>query len=252
MGQLTHDQIVTEAIELAGNTGLTTRARMWLGLILRELLEKFPAPLIGVGGGIGSTPPNAPTTVTAGSTFVTVGGTSVGNTTRSVRRVWLCTNGQTDFVELQVEHFSTMDMPPRAYNGVVGVARGRPLRVICQGVEADSLSYVKLFFDPIPDKTYALWFLSDSWITAQGAYLGGSVSMYPNDLTIVQGVYAMCLKHQADERFASEWAEFRRLASEDRARWMNASNANTRMRLSPRSFRPRNSKRNPWDWMGPK
>lgn len=253
MGVLTHAQIVTEALELAGNTSLTTRAQTWLGLVLRELIEKFPVPVVPQFPTL-DTPASTPglTTLTAGVQSIQLGGAGglvAGLTVRSVRRVWVCTNGQTDFSELFVEHISTMDMPPRSYTGVSGVARGRPTRVIASVLNTNS---VTLFFDPIPDKTYALWVMSEGWLDAAATYNVAQVNLYPNDMTVVQGVYAWALKHQADERFPGEWGDFLRMQREDRTAHLQANGAFSRMRLSARSFLPRSRRRNPWDWMGPK
>lgn len=249
MGRLTHSQIVTEAIELAGNTGLTTRAQKYLELILRDLYEKSPWPFSGLG--TIDDAPITPQTIASGVQTLQLGagGGGLDTTVRSVRRVWICTNGQTDFTELQVEHISTMDMPVRAYTGVSGVSNGRPLRCL---VHLNTNNSMTLYFDPKPNKTYAVWTMTEGYLTSLGTYSASLVSAYPNDLTVVQGVFAMCLKHQQDERYGVEWAEYLRMAKEDRARFMQASNANSRMRLSPRSFRPRRTGRDPWDWMGEK
>lgn len=246
MGSLTHAELVTEATELAGNTGLTVRARVWLSLVLRELFERFPLPVVPSGGMINDAP-ITPQTITAGTQTVTLGNGS-SSIVRSVRRAWICTNGQADFTELAVEHSTTMDAPLMAYTGVSGISRGRPTRMV---VHVASKDIVTAYFSPIPDKTYALWFQTEGQLAALSTYSGATVNGYPNDMTVLQGVFAMCLKHQQDERAASEWSEFMRMASSDRVRYGNMNNAHTKLRLSPRTFARRVGS-NPWDWMGPK
>lgn len=254
MGQLTHNQVVQEAMELAGNTGLTSRAQVWLGLILRDLFEKSPTAIHWLGEM--NSFPITPATLAAGVQTLNATAAAPGlddPSVRSIKRVWICTMGSTDFTELKVEHATNMTVPPRAYTGVTGVANGRPNRVIASNTKVSAVSgtgQVVLYFDPIPDKAYAVWVVGEGHESLFATYTNNQMNMYPNDLTVVQGVFAMCLKHQQDERYAAEWQEFRRMAAEDRVRFLQLSGANTKMRLAADKFGS-NVARKPWDWMGP-
>lgn len=244
MGTLTHAQLITEATELAGNTGLATRCQTWLGLVLRDLYEKFPIP-VQPAGGVVTDVPITPQTIAAGVQSLQL---SSNNTVRSVRRVWISSATGVDFTELPVEHASTMGAPPRAYTGVSNVSAGRPQRCLAHYETADK---VTLYFSPIPDATYNVWALTEGWLTAEGTYSASRVPLYPNDRTVVEGLYAYCLRHQQDEREAGAFSNFDALARQDRVRYANMSGANTRWKLAPGRFSAR-STNNPWDWMGPR
>lgn len=238
MGTMTHLELVTEALELAGNTGLATRAQAWLGLVLRHLVEKFQFPqqkAAGYGG----------TLTTSG--IIQVGGPAADIaadvTVRGIRRVLIATlSTLDDYTELDLVTDGNFQLP--GLNDAVRT--GRPLTVF----STPEINSFLLGFSPTPDKSYRVLVTVDSASWSPYVYSAAEVSAYPDDLTMIQGIYAMALKHQQDERAAAEWAEFRRMASEDRVRYGNMNRANVKIPLTgPHVVRNRQN-RGP-GWMGP-
>lgn len=245
MGQLTHAQLVTEAVELAGNTGLTTRAQTWLGLVLRHLAERFTF----------SQGPNtkAVFVTTPGLADYEVGSEVGGSADvfsgipiRGIKRM-LCggDSADGDWAEMRVETVGDVS------SGTVTASAGSgfPFAAILE--PRDPVGGFDVTLVPTPDKAYRIMVLVDAAGLTQPTYSAAAVSEYPNDMTIVQGVYALCLKHQQDEREASAWSLFEKMAGDDRVRYGNM-NTGQKLRLNPKTFRPSGGGGKPWDWMGPK
>jgi hypothetical protein len=242
MGTLTHAELVTEALELAGNTGLTARAQVWLGLVLRHLNEKFSFPQLANL--------KAVKVVTAGTSSFSVGRDASADVLASVQvngidRILMAANDELDseWEDLIIEYM------PRVSGVATGLAAssGRPRVAI---VETDNQANFDVTLAPYPDESYRLLIIANSLGLNQATYSAAVVNPYPDDLTVLQGIYALALKHQQDERAREEWEKFEDMAKKDRVRYGNMNHANSKVTLGGPHKR-----RNPRDrgpgWMGP-
>lgn len=242
MGLLTHAEMVTEALELAGNTGLTTRAQKWLGLILRRLNLFFTFPQTANVKGV--------VVVAAAQDTFTVGrdaGADILNSVQvnGISRALITEDGSADdWQEIDIVFLG------KASAEIVNLAgsTGRPRALL---VETDTQANYEITIAPIPDKAYRILLICDSVELNQPAYSGSIVNPYPDDLTVVQGVYAMALRHQQDERAASEWSLFEDMEKKGRVRFGNMNKANSKIGLGgPHKNRDPNSSSGS-GWMGP-
>lgn len=251
MGVLTHAQLVTEALELAGNTGLTTRAQTWLGLVLRSLFEDFSFPVQGGGPHI----PVYSLVAGTGEVDLPTSGTAV---VRAVKKIWVTPTGARDWSELAVYHVSNVpggnipDNVGGAYSATLPSMLGRPTSaLLIEGQDTTSV-----LFRPKPDQTYFVLFYAEG-LSSPMTYSANTVNLYPKDDVVIQGIYAWALKHQQDERAASEWQQFEQMAKKDRVRYGMMNNANNTVGLSKRHFRGggntggNNSSPSSTGWMGP-
>lgn len=242
MGTLTHAEMVTEALELAGNTGLTTRAQKWLGMVLRRLNEKFTFPqTVSIKEIV---------EVDAGDDGFSVGRAASADAFASqqvngIQRVLMCSEALNDWEDLTVEFIGNLS----AQTASISSAVGRPQVAI---IETDSASQAnfEVSLVPPPDRPYRLIVIANAVGLEQAVYSASVVNPYPDDLTVVQGIYALALKHQQDERAASEWALFEDMEKKDRVRYGNMNHASSKIGLGGPHKR-----RNPGDtgggWMGP-
>lgn len=240
MGSLTHDQIINEGLELAGNISLTTRAQKWLTLLLRDLMDKFTLPQqVSFQGS---------KNMASGTSSVLVGGASgeilLNYEIRGVRKAWISVDTTyTDQDEIEVVPQSRVGVP----TGLNSTKTGRPSRLyLTPNVNSFAAS-----FDLVTDRAYTLVVLAEGILGTYTAYSAALVNVYPNDFTLVQGIMALALKHQKDETAPMEWQEYLRMVREDRVSYGNKGNANKKMELNSRTFRPKGAVAGkPWDWMG--
>jgi hypothetical protein len=254
MGALTHAQLVTESLEMAGNTGLTTRAQTWLGLVLRYLFGKFDFPVQ-----IGNAQPVVMSLAagTATLTLPTVAGSPV---TYAMKRVMVTPSGSRDWRDIGI--FEQSSLPPgnvpddidSTYKATLPSRVGRPSSVFVKAAQ-DGL---QLAFSPVPDGAYFVLLVAEGFtLSTVTSYSAASVNMYPDDLTVMQGVTAMALKHMNDERAPAEWQLFEKMAGQDRVRYGMMNGANSPVGLNPRHFRGGGNTGGggtpPWStgWMGP-
>lgn len=243
MGVMTHVQLVTEALELAGNTGLATRAQTWLGLVIRRLHEQFSFPQQDQVKGVKS--------VAAGVSSINlgsgVGGSAdlfAGFPVRGIKQVFLASNSTLDDWE-ELTPAPIRQLSVAALNAQVRTAR--PQFFISEPYQ-DGFT---LGLSPVPDQTYRLLVVVDSRGWTLGQYSANAVNYYPDDATVVQGIYAYALKHQQDERAGEEMGEFLSMAKQDRVRYGNMNNENKVVKLGgPHVAAARDKNRGP-GWMGP-
>lgn len=243
MGTLTHEELVTEALELAGNTGLTTRAQKWLGLVLRRLNEKFTFPqLVQIKDVVD---------VDAGEDSFTVGRDGSadafpGQQVNGIQRVLMCSQVLNDWEELTIQFISKISAQT---TNLAGNGAGRPQVALIETDAATQANFTVSLI-PFPDRPYRCMVIADSVGLEQTVYSGSVVNPYPDDLTVIQGIYALALKHQQDERAASEWALFEDMEKKDRVRYGNMSKANSKVELGgPHKRRSPNNTGG--GWMGP-
>lgn len=238
MGVLTHAQLVTEALELAGNTGLTTRGQTWLGLVLRNLFEKFTIPQqVALLGQFALSAGVAVYQAGVGGSFFST------NVVRGIRRCLIAATDGTDQQEIPVisgGKFEAGELP------ATGTTNGRPLRVYT----SPETNTFLLTFTPTPNKAYLASVTADSVPVTPLAYNSVTVNLWPDDLTVIQGIYALALKHQQDERASSEWGLFEEMVKKDRVRYGNLNGDNSKVNLGGPHRTRVPSNRGP-GWMGP-
>jgi hypothetical protein len=149
----------------------------------------------------------------------------------------------TSWDELTVEYL------PRTSPASVGLAAstGTPRVAL---VETKTAENFVVTLAPYPDVSYRFMIMANSRGLDQAVYSAAVVSAYPDDMTVIQGIYALALKHQQDERAASEWGLFEDMEKKDRVRYGNMNNATKKVGLGGP-----HKKRNPHDdsnggWMG--
>ena len=255
MGELTQAQVITEAGELAGHTGLASRLQVHLPLLLSSIYGKFKFGwswnLISAGvfentGALQLVPGTNAYTVGApsGAYLSTVELTSV-------RGVRLWQQGESQSTPILVEHLGTARNPnDQAIIPGPGInPSGRPtrVRVIDSGDGLGATGTFLLVFDPTPDKAYFVDFMAQGRPTI--AYQAGSRVPYFNDLTIIEGLVAYIYKHMRNEREFAAQQNFERMLKEDVAQRMSDLQLFKRVGLSPFTFRQRGrtARRN---WMG--
>lgn len=255
MGDLTQAQVIAEAGELAGHTGLASRLQVHLPLLLSFIYGKYKFGFSWnlISGGIFE---NAGALqLVPGTNAYTVGAPSGSYLSTiqlsSIRGVRLWQQGESQATPLLVEHFGTARNPDdQAVIPGPGInPSGRPNRVRV-GETSDGLvapGTWLIIFDPTPDKAYFVDFM------AQGrpatAYQSASRVPYFNDLTIIEGLIAYIYKHMRNEREFAAQQNFERMLKEDVAQRMSDLQLFKRVGLSPFTFRQRGrtARRN---WMG--
>jgi hypothetical protein len=206
MGQLTRAEIVTEGLEMAGNTGLTTRANVWLNLWLSKVYTQWPWAFLQNHYG--------PISVAVGTQKVTFGaGQNTDDRIHTIRRA-LLTDPVSGVVstELQLRSSSSVNALD-ILSGVSATNYGQP-RVL-HVVPSSTAGQWELYFSPRPAVATRLVLVAH--FTPDHLSADSDVPSYPNDETMMFAVYVAALRHQQDERWQSEAAELRRMIAADRS-----------------------------------
>lgn len=227
MGMLSRGNVVSTALNLAGNTGLTTQANTWLNAFLGSVYASWAWPFLLRRYG--------PYTLAAGtaSTVVGQGSGSITEGLLRIDRVLLLGASDTD-AKQDVELVSSQTVDATDTPGALaGVAKGTPSKALLE-ISDPSLATTPfrwiLNWIPRPDIAYRYELyayrrppdLSDD----------GDGVLYPNDQTLIQAVYVQALRHQADERWVPEDAKLRSLVSEDRLMFGRQPAQNTKLMLA--------------------
>lgn len=239
MGSLTRDTIVSEALQLAGNTGLTSRANVWLQAFLDQVYSSHRWPFLRSRYG--------PTNITAGTTSVTAGGSGGTITTDALNGIWRLriadsvNNGMKR--DLNIEDADSIH-PEDDPAWVDTTSRSVPTVALVAPSATVNNQWV-ISFKPVPDKTYRLLTVAGLRPAAIG---GPTTPFYPNDETLIQSVYVQALRHQNDERFAAEWDVLRTMIAADRVKFGRRPGAGRAWQLAPRVFgRRRVIDEDPWE-----
>lgn len=226
MGILTHDQLVSAGLELAGNTSLTSHASVWLNTWLRDVYMKHPWPFLQKRYG--------PISMTVGASAYAIGNGSGGSVTDRifrVKRVALADTVNTGFKgELNIgdeEDVEPWDDPA----WIDTLSRGLGTEVFITSAGADPFLWTLSFNKPL-DRAYRIL------VTAQylpGAVTTSGVPIYQNDETMIHAIYVKALKHQDDPRSFGEGQALQAMVAADRVALGRRHGA--RVNLSRRSFR---------------
>jgi hypothetical protein len=183
------------------------------------------------------------------------GGFYTGYKVRAVKRIALAQVGSPDSIfEVPVIAAALGDastIPSVGYATSTVTGRPRTVRALRGGAGS-----VRLEFGPAPDKAYRVYMLANMIPTL--TYSGSSIADYWNDLTLVKGLYAMCLGHQQDEREEAKLGEYRAAVKQDIARHLSIFGTQAKWNLSRARFGsggglygPRGNG-NSTKWMGPR
>lgn len=181
MGQLTRSQIVSNGLQLAGDTSLTTLGNVWLNMWLRQQYASWSWPFL-FRSAIG-------VSLTSGSTSLSVGAGSNGITLeiqKIIDPIWVYDSAYNTKVMARVRTLAgspDINTEERIYTAAQ--AQGTPTTF---KVRPDSSTWGKktLVPFPIPDKNYLLAF--DYLEQPADISSDGTVPLYPNDMTMIQAV----------------------------------------------------------------
>lgn len=194
MGALTRTEIITQALNLAGDSSLDTLAVAWLNQWLKRTYAAWPWPFLQTQKTGLSLP--------AGSGSVSVGA-GAGSVTLPVLRIYdplfVYNTAKTTRAEARVKAY----IPQRVDDNpelMQTTETGLPSRF---GVRMSTSTWGQwsLYPMPFPDRDYLLTFTYQFCPADLGA---SDIPIYPNDDTLVQAVIATALKYiaAADSTFA--------------------------------------------------
>lgn len=229
MGQLTRAQIVTEGLNLAGNTGLTTRANYWLNTFLGSIYpshrwsfleRRYTAPAL-----------------TAGGASLSFGAGSVTSDLIShVLRIALAdtsNDGYKNDIWIADGESSEASNEPAWLSST----RGLPNQLM---VEPDATTQFKWTISPsgLADKAYRLSILAQYLPTHIDVTSGGDNTkpVYPNDETMMHAIYVQALRHQSDERAVPEEEILASKVRMDRLKFGRRVGTAQKIGLSRRTF----------------
>lgn len=229
MGQQTRTEIVSEALLLAGNSGLTTNANSWLNNWLRSAYTAWPWPFLHRS--ISSL------ALSSGATSLSLGAGSNGVTLEISRifdpiRVYTSTfadRGQARIIPF-VQFNADLD---ERINNPVSVGMPATFKVA-----PDTSLWGKWSLKPwpIPDKDYLL--AIDYLVVPAELSSNSDVPLYPNDRTMVQAVMAQALKYM---KMKDEYGEAMQILSsmvvDDRLKFGTVPGINDTVPLDPTTFR---------------
>lgn len=238
MGQMTTADLISTALEEAGDTGLSTIALTWMKPIMQRLWAAHDWPFLRRGYG--------PISLSSGITSLNLGDsgaipTLTGNITEPIiriRKVSLAdsvNNGYKGFLWLD----ETAEVDPvdrQAWADTL--SRGTP--VAAEVVpSAGQTAYTGVYrwclkFAQPTDRAYRI--LVDACVILQSSFSALVVPMYPFDDTLIQAIIVRAFRQMNDEREPQALAQLNNMIGEDKRTLKSA--APRKLRLS-RRFYPR-------------
>jgi hypothetical protein len=219
MGIKTRAQLISEALELAGDTSLVPRAQMWMDMALLPLYTGAPWSFC-----------NKRFTVSkvAGNTSIAIG--NGGITPLRIFRIKSVSYifGSQSQGELELINDDPTLSDDAINNALIKSARPYTAYVNNSG---DPFAWTILFNAPI-DKGYTF--------SVQTHYIPDPLTsdnqkpIYPNDDTIIHSLYVAALIHQQDQRRFTEEQIRRGKIQEDRVTYLNAAAQSPNIGLSSR------------------
>ncbi len=245
MGALSRLNIVTRGLNLAGQTGLGAEAPFWLNMWLADVYDSWYWPFLY------SRYVNIVVPQLAPSLVIGPAGTIVTDKVTKFRRAVLADVSNQGFKnELDItsgDTVSNLDEP----SWLDSTTPGTPTRMLVEHHATDNDSW-NVYFAPIPDKAYRMNLVlqrhpAEIDVTSAGDTVR---PVYPNDMTMVQCLYAFGLSHQDDEREPMAWARLDSLLRQDRTKYGEMVGYSSRLMLNPRLFKTRNKSSMGWPWPG--
>ncbi len=230
MGEKTAAQLIDEALNLAGDTRLTTPALTWLNSWLRSTYGAWPWPFLMRR--------NAAVSLVTGATGVDFGAGSV--VTNQVKRVfdpiWVYNSTRTSRVRARIRTLvgGHIEEDETAMDSATN--RGIPTQFKVRSATSGVWGKWSLIPNPIPDRDYLL---AIEWQEMLPNLTSTStVPAYPNDRTMVQAVYAEALRYMKDQTGYKDALQI--LASQvadDRMKFGEVTGTNDQISIDPNVFR---------------
>lgn len=229
MGQLTRAQIVSNGLQLAGDTSLTTLANTWLNAWLRAHYASWPWPYLhkritGVA-------------LAAGTTSIDIGAGSNGVTPeikRIISPLWLYSSTYSTARKLTVRATYGGDIGSEEVVHDSATWRGTPelIRIRAHTSTWGKWTLVPL---PAPDRAYLLGI--DYIEQPADLSSDSTVPICPSDRTMIQAVKQAALDYMGhrDEAMA-EMQLLSAMATEDRLRYGEVAGTNDMITLDPSVF----------------
>lgn len=205
MGTLTRDTIVSEALQLAGDTSLTSRAEVWLNAWLRDeyrgwdwdFLRRLTTISLASGAVSATMALTHPTKARPKDVYVHRPAGTIGATLAARKRltkVGFITGLEADRHPLLATTNDT----------------GEPQRWGFDARDSAGLIYVW----PRADQAYSL---DVEWYETPADPTGTGVPLYPSDEVMIQAVFARALDHMQDPRAQAEHAKLEMMKHRVRA-----------------------------------
>lgn len=218
MGQMTVTNLISTALEEAGNTGLSTIALTWMSPIMQRLWAAHDWPFLRREYG--------PLTMASGVTYFDLGDSGANpilssNITEPVIRVRKISiadsanNGYKGFLWLD----ESADVDPTDRQAWADtLSRGTPFAAELISSAGQS-GYTGVYrwrvrFAVPTDRAYRL--LVDACVIPQTVFSGGIVPMYPNDDTLIQAIIVRTYRHMNDEREPTAMSVLMNMIREDK------------------------------------
>jgi len=226
MGSMTRSTLISEALELAGDTSLTPRAVQWFNAALAELYAAAPWSFVCRWFG----PHNVP----AGSTSL-IAGTAIGDDADSFVPVRIhsiiklqCADGANEPLEVALD---ATDLLPASSNPLLPLAprQGQPPKRAYVAEPGNAGAWTVTFEYPT-DRAYS--FAVYAHIIPNDLTSDSDRPAYPNDDTIMAAIRAKAYEHQKDGLGFNE--VYRAKVAADRLLYLKTTNAHAALRLSPR------------------
>lgn len=228
MGQLTRDTIISEALLLAGNTSLTTRAKVWLNAWLRSQYRAHAWPFLIERASL--------IAMAADSLYVTVGANNGGITLeiqRIIDPIDVYTSDYATRMRARVVQLIGQDQSEMVELNNPATNRGVPSAFRVRATT--TWGAWKLVPNVVPDRACKLAFD----YLYQPADLSTNVApVYPNDETLIQAVYVQALKHMDKlDAWAQQFELLRTQQIADRAKYGIVDGTNDLWSLDSSIFR---------------
>lgn len=228
MGQLTRDTLISEALLIAGDDSLSTRAVVWLNAWLRSQYRAWPWPFLHkrVSG----------LALNAGVQSLTLGNGSGGvalEIQRILDPIFVYDSSYSTRHRARIVNVHTHDLGadetvnnPASYRGLPGQFKVRAASTWGQWI---------IYPTPIPDKAYLL---AVDYLEQPADLSGGSlIPVYPNDRTLIQSIVASAYQFMDDERYGDALQILGAMTIDDRGKYGEVAGTNDQLGLDPGVFR---------------
>lgn len=226
MGEFTTAEIITEGLELAGDTSLTLRALNWLNMSLRRVYAQHPWPFLKTRYG--------PITLTAGSSsFLFGNGSNTVDKILRIERIRVASPTNNSFKgEMLVNDDEDTDAADDP-SWLDSNSSGLPSRALIEAEPTVAHSWT-VSFETNLDKAYRVLIRA----RRLPEYVDPSeIPVYPSDATMIHMVYVYALRHMTDERWIAEEQILNQMVTSDKVTFK--AGVNSKVRLSRRKFNRR-------------
>jgi hypothetical protein len=232
MGVKTRLKLITEALQLAGDTSLDARAVEWIDDALRAVYDSAEWPFLRK---------RFTHTPTAGTKTFTFGNGSI--TTDRVFKILTASYTYLTSASGQVELYDGMDLQAADDPSInTAITPGAPDYAYLSNPE-NPYAWVWQFARPTQHPyTFLIW----AQITPVLANSDSAVPIYPNDRTIMKSLYVEALRHQDDARLSAEERLLQQMIEADRVKYLSAGTQRPNIGLASHRFAQRSKRRSPF------